>query len=116
MESDRLQSEITALVSQLAAKKERLNRIQNSCRHDWGQITYDPICETAYHIPSDIERGVYLGVDTIVSGVDVPAKTTRRWRRTCLLCGTVQTTQRTVKAHKSSGIEGCGCEVERPEF
>ena len=37
MESDRLQSEITALASQLAAKKERLNRIQNSCRHDWGR-------------------------------------------------------------------------------
>ena len=111
-----LQEEIERLETQLKDKKDTLSRIQNDCQHDWGQIGYDPINHEAYHILSDIERGVYLGVDTIVSGIDLPAETIKQWKRTCLLCGKTEITRKIKTIYDSGGIPGCSASKEVPDF
>jgi len=115
METDKLKLEIAALEHQLGLKKERLNRIQNGCKHDWGQTQFVPDYQEAYYIPSDREQGIELGVDSR-PGCYVDAENTRIWTRTCRTCGETQTTQRTKKTLSASNVPGCGCEQEVPDF
>ena len=78
-------------------------------------LVIEPIYREAYYIPSDRERGIEMGVDSL-PGCHVPAETTREWKRTCLLCNRTQTTRRTKKVFGTSGVAGCNCEQEVPDF
>ena len=111
-----LRGEIDELQSKLKTKQSKLTSLEAGCSHKWSETEYAPIHQEAYHIPSDIEMGIYLGVDTCVSGVDVPAKTIRRWKRVCLNCGKVHFTERTKKVYGNSIAPGCSCEQEVPDF
>jgi hypothetical protein len=97
----KLRSEINVIEDQLQSKKAQLEREERECRHNSDQscwmTTPDDVCKPGYTIPGD-PPGT-MGIDRRFD-VHVPAKTTKRWKRVCKLCGkiehTTNVTQRTV--------------------
>ncbi|MBI4918712.1 hypothetical protein HY837_02190 [archaeon] len=73
--------------------KEDLERVVNSCKHQFGKTIPDHIHYPAYTIPGD-PPGT-MGVDRR-GPCYVDAKTEKRWKRICDVCGKVEYTS-TVK-------------------
>jgi hypothetical protein len=75
-----------AEVAKLAVERKRkeLRAAEKACCHVWGPVVDDSIRTPSYTIPAD-EYGV--------GGIDhrgptyVPASVTKRWKRTCTVCG-----------------------------
>lgn len=91
-EAQRLRTSIEQLAAQLEGSKAALQRIVGSCQHEWGETVYDPEHIPGYHIPGDPPG--FGGVDHQFA-MDVPAKTNKRWRRTCKICGHSEVTSST---------------------
>lgn len=94
MNTTPIRTAITLLTRELDAKRAELARIEHTCRHDWGAVEPDHVYHEAYTIPGD-EPGT-MGVDWR-GPMDVPAKTTYRWKHTCRVCGKVEHTTRTTE-------------------
>ena len=75
--------EVERLKEELQRAKEKLNRAESSCSHNWN-TRYTPEYQEAYTIPGD-PPGT-MGVDWR-GPVHVPAKTIKKWTRTCPKCG-----------------------------
>ena len=86
--------------------QRQLAEMERACQHDWTDAEYDPDYQDAYTYPGD-PPGT-MGVDWR-GPVHVPAKTTKRWRRTCTKCGLVQSTTKVKIAPGAEG--GLGKEV-----
>lgn len=78
-------------VTRAAILKDRLAAAERDCRHEWSRPVYDPIYTPGYTIPGD-PPGV--GGSDHRCDCHVPSKTTEQWKRTCLKCGKVETTNR----------------------
>ena len=89
-----LQKDIAELERQLELKKRELQTRFNNCNHRWGETVADHIYRDSYTIPGD-PPGT-MGIDWR-GPCYVPAKTTHRWKRTCLNCGKEEYTQNTNK-------------------
>jgi len=111
-----IRDEAKKLESELHRRWKQLEEIEHTCQHEWGGVEYVPIYREGYTVLSDLSRGVYLGVDTTVSDVHVPAANTRQWQRTCQKCGKVQKTTAVKKEFTPGSIPGCGAEMEVPNF
>jgi hypothetical protein len=89
-----LRDEINLSERELEIKKMRLARMVNSCQHKWGSTQAAHVYQAAYTIPGD-PPGT-MGVDwrgpTYVS-----AKTDKRWKRVCEVCGKEEFTTATDK-------------------
>ena len=120
MESQRLTGEVQRLRAEIEAKERRMADLRRHCvdnrGHDWGEVRFDPKYRAGYTIPSDIEQGIYLGVDTRVSSTYVPAETTNEWVRQCIKCGTEERTQRTKTVPRAGRIPGTSCQEQVPVF
>jgi hypothetical protein len=86
-----IQRDIEDLEAQLQRKREEADRLMRTCPHTWGDAVYDPIIREAYTVPGD-PPGT-MGVDWRGPSY-VPRQETKRWKRICSKCGTVQYTQR----------------------
>ena len=99
----RLRSEIIEIESLLKSKKSQLEREERECRHHSDRscwvVTPDDLYESGYTIPGDAPGT--MGVDRRFD-CHVPAKTTKRWKRVCNVCGKVEHTtnvdQKTVES------------------
>jgi hypothetical protein len=78
----------------LNRSREELNAAIKNCSHKWGPVEPDFIHEGGYTIPGD-PPGT-MGVDWR-GPCYVEPKTTKRWKRTCQVCGEVQHTFETKK-------------------
>ena len=93
----RLEHEAEAAKLAVERKRKELQAAEKACSHVWGPVVDDSIRTPSYTIPAD-EYGV--------GGIDhrgptyVPASVTKRWKRTCTVCGktehTEQVSERTV--------------------
>ena len=96
MRAQDLHSEVEALKKQVEERQARLAELAKNCidnsGHDWGDVKFDPQYREGYTIPSDLDMGINLGVDTRVSRIHVPAETIKEWTRQCNKCGTEQRT------------------------
>lgn len=115
-EADELRNNATNAARQAQDAQRRVESLEKSCSHVWDEVRYTPDYKEGYYIPSDIEQGINLGVDTRVSGVHVPSSTTKKWSRTCRKCGKTETTTSVKKQFISGKIAGTGGEVEVPNF
>jgi len=111
-----IRDEAKKLESELHRKWKQLEEIEHTCQHEWGGVEYVPIYRPEHKNLGDLSRGVYLGVDTILSDTYVPAVNTRQWQRTCNKCGKIQKTTAVKKKSVPGTIPGCGGEVEVPHF
>jgi hypothetical protein len=84
--------DIEDLERQLERKRHELTVAENTCRHEWGPVTYDPI--------TLFPAGEY-GDEPGTMGVDYrrkqwyPATMQDAWSRTCKRCGKKEQTTRT---------------------
>jgi hypothetical protein len=109
-----LREQIENLEASLEAKRGMLRGLEKECSHQWPpEPEYIPEYHEAYTIPGD-PPGT-MGVDRQLP-CHVPAKTIKRWRRTCLKCGMTQVTERTRKARMAGSIPGTSAEVDVPCF
>jgi len=88
--ASKIRLEIQDLIRQLNSKKATLENLENSCLHEWEE-KFTPEYRRGYHMPSDREQGIELGVDSRPA-YDVPDRTIDKWTRTCKICGKVQET------------------------
>lgn len=110
-EVTQLENDIIRLQTELSGRQSRLEYIRRNCQHSWSETVFEPIHQAAVHIPAEKPAG-----SDWRSAVDLPAKTTRQWRRTCTACKMSQTTQRTKKMQVSGTIPGTMAEAEIPDF
>ena len=112
MHAKKLRGEIKHLRDDLENKRGELERLVNTCKHDWGETTYVPLYRKAYTVQGD-----YDGQGKPTLGVDsrpdchVPSKTVPRWTRKCKLCSHTEETYN----KKSVGVSG-GLSKEAPDF
>lgn len=116
MDAHQLRDDAKRIEAELHRRWKQIEEIEHNCQHMWGSVEYVPTYHEAHTIPSDLSRGVYLGVDTITSDTHVPAQTKRQWQRTCTKCGRIQKTTITKKQPGQGNIPGCGAEFEMPDF
>lgn len=89
MTNDDLRNEILDLEDDLKYKKQLLAQKEKDCNHKWSNVK-----EISEYKPSRIIPGDPPGV----GGVDhrfetyVEAKTEKRWERSCVKCGKVEST------------------------
>lgn len=112
-EVTQLEHDITKLQIEIKGRQDRLEYIRRNCQHTWSETVFEPIHTPGYHIPGD--KPSTLGMDHR-GAMDVPAKTTRQWRRSCTSCKMSQTTQRTKKMQVNGTIPGTMAEAEIPDF
>ena len=112
---DEMRAKASHHQSEAKRLQDEIKRLVSSCKHDWCAAEYKPDHQEGYRIPSDREQGIELGVDSRPA-MYVPPKTTRRWSRTCPLCGLIQTTTRTKKQKAAGQVPGTTAEVEVPDF
>lgn len=86
---ERLQRDIELAQQTIDRAKGEIERLDRSCRHEWGEAIYCPIYHEAHTIPGD-PPGT-MGVDWR-GPCHVPARTDKRWKRVCKLCGKVEFT------------------------
>ena len=86
-----LRNLVDRLQQELSSADKNLKTYVGYCQHNFGKPAYDPICTPAYRIAGD-PPGT-MGVDW-QGPMDVPAQTTKRWKRECGTCGEVQYTTR----------------------
>lgn len=84
-----LRDKVDKLHKEFAEAKKELGDMVRNCQHQYCEAVYDPIHTKAYTIPGD-PPGT-MGVDRQLPCY-VPAKTEKRWRRECELCGDIQYT------------------------
>lgn len=106
-------SGVQAAERELAARRASLAAFQRDCKHQFGQIRYTPHITEAYRTEGD-PPGT-MGIDRQMP-VYVPRTETRKWARTCPLCGITQETTHTKKRSRSGSIEGTTGEEEVPDF
>lgn len=94
--TEKLSSEIKHLENQLAKKKVELKKekMYSTCNHLWGDVMNDDIITESYTIEGD-PPGT-MGADRR-SSCYVPAKTEKRWKRTCEHCGKTEYTTKIIK-------------------
>lgn len=80
---------IAELERQLDAQRYQLAMLINNCSHKWSTPISDDLYQPGYTIPGD-PPGVG-GVDHQCSCYVEP-RTTKRWKRTCSVCGETQWT------------------------
>jgi len=120
MRSQELRQNVQQLWLQIQETEQRIKDLERSCvdsaGHHWGDVKFDPQYREGYVIPSDLDRGIYLGVDTIVSRTYVPPETTSEWVRVCDKCGTEQRTRKTKEVTKQGSIPGTRAVETVPVF
>lgn len=84
-----LKEKIRTLNHELAKLDYELKLAQNTCKHQWGKTTYEPIVKEGYTIPGDTP-GTH-GIDWR-GPTHVPREETARWKRTCSICETTEFT------------------------
>lgn len=84
--------------------------------HAWGDVQFTPEHREGYVIPSDLDRGVNLGVDTIVSRTHVPPETINEWTRRCAKCGTEEHTRETSEVRRPGSVAGTTAVERVPKF
>ncbi len=84
-----LRQQIEEADRKLRDLRENLTRREDTCFHSWSTPVADHIYHDAYTIPGD-EPGT-MGSDWR-GPCYVEARTEKRWKRTCRVCGKVQTT------------------------
>lgn len=89
-----IRGRISDLRSRLRRAEDELAGVERSCRHEWGEVVYDPIYHsgTPDRTPRD---GSYVPYDERPFLMATPPHTEDRWTRTCRLCGMVQETRHT---------------------
>lgn len=90
MKYNELQRQIDAKEAELKRLKAQQARVVKECNHDWTE-EYTPEYKEAYTIPGD--KPGTMGVD-FRGPCHVPAKTIKKWTRTCKKCGCKQVTSR----------------------
>lgn len=91
--AEAIRKKITDLQENLEWARNELKFIEDTCSHSWPKKPeYTPEYQKAYTVPGD-PPGT-MGVDWR-GPVHVPAKTIKRWRRKCIICGKVEITERT---------------------
>lgn len=90
----KLLDKITKLNRELDDARGQLARLDRSCNHQWGEPEADHIHHEGYTTPGD-PPGT-MGVDWR-GPTHVPARTEKRWKRTCQKCGKVECTTRIAK-------------------
>lgn len=73
------------------SKLSALRAEQNSCRHEWGEVNYDP-----EEINEPIYETHWQGVDCFPELVGTRQTRKDRWSRTCKKCGKVEYTKEQV--------------------
>ena len=120
MRADELRQDVEALQRQVEESQRRLAEVQENCidsgGHVWGDVTFDPQYREGYTIPSDLDLGINLGVDTRVSRVHVPPETANEWVRTCDKCGTEQRTRQTKAITRPGSVPGTSATENVPVF
>jgi hypothetical protein len=89
-EAKKLRDRVSKLAKEFEEAQRGLDNLERTCRHQYGPTVYDPINHKAYTCPGD-PPGT-MGVDWR-GPVHVPARTEKRWRRECDLCGKVEYTK-----------------------
>ena len=89
-----LRDNVTRLTEDLEKAKALLKTETYNCDHDWSPPVSAHIYEPGYTIPGD-PPGT-MGIDWR-GPTYVDAKTTKRWKRTCSICGEIQYTNEIVK-------------------
>lgn len=93
-----LRERVTKLKGELTEAERELTDMVRNCQHQYGPAVYDPVYTPAYTIPGD-PPGT-MGVDRQLP-CHVPAKTEKKWKRECELCGEVEyTTKSRPTAHE----------------
>jgi len=90
-EIKQLREKVELLKGKYDSAKQTLDRIIESCNHNFGPTISDHIYRPAYTIPGD-PPGT-MGVDRR-GPCYVDAKTEKRWKRICELCGQVEYTSK----------------------
>lgn len=120
MERQQITRTRAALEHELTNLNSQLEQLDRSCNdgngHVWGDVRFNPIHRKGYTIPSDVEMGIELGVDTRRSSIHVPSETIKQWTRTCNKCAFDEHTTRTKKVSKPGSIPGTSAEEEIPVF
>lgn len=93
-EAANIQREIDQAKRALDAANAKLARLKQSCNHKWGDIKYIPEHREGYTIPGDAPGT--MGIDWR-GPTYVPSSTTKKWSRTCTVCGYCETTTQTKK-------------------
>ena len=101
LEAKRLREEIKSLHECLDKANRSLLDMERSCFHVWQETEYCPEYVPAYTIPGD-PPGT-MGVDW-QGPVHVSAKTIKRWRRVCQLCGKEEITEITKKTFNEQPV------------
>jgi len=100
-EAERLRETIKRSTKELEQAEMQLALLERSCQHQWGETEYVPEHQAAYTIQGD-PPGT-MGVDRRLP-CSVPAKTVKKWRRACSLCGKVEVTNKVkTEVKKSEG-------------
>ena len=87
------------LENELSQSQRDIERLQNSCCHDW-EYGYDPVYKEGYTIRGEESHGIHMGHPPIY----VPPTTTKRWVRTCKKCLKKEYTDRTTKQTTESPV------------
>jgi hypothetical protein len=90
----KLRGQVELLKQQLASAEKMLSCEIKACNHTWNSSQADHIRTPAYQIPGD-PPGT-MGIDWR-GPTYVNAKIDKRWKRTCVICGTVQYTNHVKK-------------------
>ena len=108
-----IKDKIQAHTSSAADLKRSLDNIQLRCTHEWSAVEYIPDYQPGFRTAGD-PPGT-MGVDWR-GPVDVPSKTTKRWRRACLKCELEQVTTQTKRQTVNGSIPGTSGQVDVPCF
>lgn len=93
-EIQKLRADIIELKDRLRTMEGYLNHRIKGCQHEWSPTETAFIYEKGYTIPGD-PPGT-MGVDWR-GPCYVEPKTTKRWKRTCQICGEIQYTEHTTQ-------------------
>ena len=113
MPVDQLLCELDTTSNYLHNLKSRLDAIQRTCQHKWGEVRYTPDVQEAYTIPGDAPGT--MGIDWRGS-TWVPRSEKKVWTRTCGICKLEQRTEHTKPEYVAGKIAGTGGQVEVPYF
>jgi len=89
-----LRRRVAHLRGELRTAERDLDNFVRNCDHQWGETKYTPDIRKAYTTQGD-PPGT-MGIDW-QGPCHVPREVTKKWTRTCELCGHVDTTTRTTE-------------------
>lgn len=94
MNTQTQRKEIEELERRLKAKRDALTHAERICQHQWSEPQPDHIYREGYTDPGDTPGT--MGVD-FRGPCYIPPQTTKRWKRTCALCGKIEHTSQVTK-------------------